>query len=115
MGLRGEPVRKHLWGGRWRDKGNVGLSPRRSGASRVCVPAFRVAERPCGAAVGICYEGGSEINMGQSKGSGREAWVLLGWPGRSLCGVHVRVTGRRGLAVARKLSLAPGGFLAVFT
>jgi len=27
--------------------------------------------------------------MGQSKGSGREAWVLSEWPGASLCGVSV--------------------------
>lgn len=87
MGLGGELVRKHLWGGRWRDKGNVGLSVERSAASRVCVPAFCAFEWPCGAAVGKCEEEGREINMGQSKGSRREAWVSSGRPSESSCGV----------------------------
>lgn len=68
----------------------------------------------CGAALGMCYEEGGEINMGQSKGSRREAWVLSGGLA-SPCRVcvlaprrpaqRVRVTRRRGLAAARKLSL----------
>lgn len=39
---------------------------------------FCVLKWLCGAALGMCYEEGGEINMGQSKGSRREAWVLSG-------------------------------------
>lgn len=64
----GGGVTRAMWASDWRS------------AQAVCVPAFCVFKWPCGAAVGICYEEGREINMGQSKGSRREAWVLSWWP-----------------------------------
>lgn len=54
---------------------------------------------------------GREINMGQSKGSRQEAWVLSGWHISFVGSVclpltqPVRVTERRVLAPAREVSL----------
>lgn len=77
-----------------------------------CLP-LRVGVAVWGCCGDMLEEGG-EINMGQSKGSRQEAWVLSGSPA-SLCRVcvlaprrptqRVRVTGWRGLAAARKLNL----------
>lgn len=97
-----------------------GPQPREISRSRVCVPALRVSEWPCGAMLGRRQGDKCGAEQGQHAGG----LGVIRWPGESLCGVcalaarwpaqRVRVTGRRGLAAAWK-QLGQSGSLVMFT